>query len=149
MGQKLSIVQEYTPDTKPPQKENSNSLEKSKNENEGNVVNERESEKAKQKKLGVNVIKKDSDMPMKMESFIIDAIIIEKLKHSGYFKEIALIEIARALKRNLEDQYGGFWNVLIAKMYPSADSAFCLSKIQGTHIYLTYDCCYYTVFKGT
>ena len=110
MGQNTSTVREYTPDTKPPQNENSHSLEKPKNENEDNVQKERESEMAMQKKLGVNVIKKDSDMPMKMESFIIDAIIVEKLKNSGNSNDIAT-----AIAKKLNGQYGDRWCVITTK----------------------------------
>ena len=85
MGQNVSTVQEYTPDNKPAKMENSHSLEKPRNENEENELNEKseKAEKEKQKKLGINVMKKHSKMPMKMESFIIDTIIVEKLKYSG------------------------------------------------------------------
>ena len=86
MGQNVSTLQEYTPDTKPPKKEDSCSLENPKNKNEENKLNERELENAMQKKMGVNVLTKNSEMPLKMESFIIDAIIVEKLKHSGKFQ---------------------------------------------------------------
>ena len=52
MGQNVSTLQEYTPDTKPPKKENS--LENPKNENEENELDERES---MQKKMGISVLK--------------------------------------------------------------------------------------------
>ena len=136
MGQNVSTVQEYTPDTKPPKKENSQSLEKPKNENE------REPEKTTQKKLGINIISKGPGMPLEMESFIIDVIIAEKLKHSGNFKEIV-----RAIKRNLEGHDGGCWNVLIATTSRASAYEYCLSGIPGTRIDLTYDFHTYTVFK--
>ena len=137
MGQNTSTVKEYTPDTKPPQNENSHSLEKPKNENEDIEQKERESEMAMQKKLGVNVIKKDSDMPMKMESFIIDTIIVEKLKHSGNRNDIP-IEIARATHAKLIDQYGGYWGVITAKSWSPPESGYCISPINGTYIFLKY-----------
>ena len=139
MGQKVSTVQEYTPDTKPPKKENSQSLEKP---NEDNKLNEREPEKTTQKKLGINIISKGPGMPLEMESFIIDAIIVEKLKHSGNSKKIA-----RAIKENLEGHDGGKWNVLIATTSRASAYEYCLSGIPGTRIDLTYDFHTYTVFK--
>ena len=41
-----------------------------------------------QTRLGVNVLRKDSKMSMRKESFIIDAIIVEKLKYPGDSKKI-------------------------------------------------------------
>ena len=193
MGQNTSTVKEYTPDTKPPQNENSHSLEKPKNENEDNVQKERESEMAMQKKLGVNVIKKDSDMPMKMESFIIDTIIVEKLKHSGNSNDIAT-----AIAKKLNSRYGDRWCVITTKscsvrtvgrsenpgepvlfgganLYPlveigltdlpesggamalsgttglrvpDSESGYALSPINGTHIFLAYENCDFTIFRG-
>ena len=144
MGQKASTAREFTPDTKPPKKENNFSLEKPKNENEENEFNARESLKATQKELGVSVIIKDSEMALKMESFIIDAIIVEKLKHSGNFNEIA-----RAIIGKLQDQYGGGWNVFIAKEWNLAESGFVVRTIRGAHIQLTYESHLYFVFKST
>ena len=98
MGQKVSFqvgFQEYTPDTKPLKKEVYPSLEKPKNKNEDNELNERESEKEMQNKLGINVIKKHSEMPMKMESFMIDTIIVEKLKHSTLLVLIDFCQVWR------------------------------------------------------
>ena len=138
MGQKVSTVQEYTPDTKPPKKENSQCLEKP---NEDNKLNEREPEKTTQKKgLVLNVITRGPDMPLKMELFIVGAIIVEKLKHSGNS-----MEIARALKRDLEDHYGGRWNVLTSH---ASDYENGISGIPSTKIELTYDSHTYTVFKN-
>ena len=142
MKQCVSTVQEYTPDTKPPKKENSQSLEKPKNENENNELNEREPEKTTQKKLGMNIISKGPGMPSEMESLIIDAIIVEKLKHSGNSKKLA-----RAIKENLEGHDGGCWNVLIATTSRASAYEYCLSGIPGTRIDLTNDFHTYTVFK--
>ena len=149
MGQKVSFqvgFQEYTPDTKPPKKEIYTSIEKPKKENEDNELNERESAKVMQKKLGIGIIKKHSEMPMKMESFIIDAIIVEKLKHSGNGNEIP-VEIAKAIHGKLIDQYGGRWCVITAKSWSLSESGYCLSPINGTHIFLTYKKTYFTVFQ--
>ena len=121
----------------PPPKENSQSLEKPKNENEDN-----EPEKTAQKKLGINIIRKGPGMPLKMESFIIDAIIAEKRKYSGNSKKIA-----RAVKENLDDHDGGIWNVLIATTSHASAYEYCLSGISSTKIDLTYDFHTYTVFK--
>ena len=139
MGQKASTVRGFTHDTKPPKKENDFSLEKPKNENEDNEINARESLKAIQKKLGVNVIRKDSEMLMETESFIVDAIVIEKQKHSGNFSEIA-----GAIKQKLEGQYGGCWNVLIKEEL--AESGYAIGRILGSHIKLTYESNSYSVF---
>ena len=143
MGQKVSTLQEYTPDTKPLKKKNYGSLENPKNENEDNQLNERESEKAMQKKMGVNVIKKRSGMSLKMESFIIDAIIVEKVKHSGKFTDMA-----DAIAEKLGGQYGGSWSVLISKTMTLSDSGYCFCSIAGSHITLKYDCYTFTVFKS-
>ena len=149
MGQKVSFqvgFQEYTPDTKPLKKEVYPSLENPKNKNEDNELNERETEKAKQNKLGINVIKKHSEMPIKMESFIIDTIIVEKLKNSGNGNETPIkIEIAEAIHVKLNDKYGSGWNVLITN--PKQAAMMATSKI-GTFIFLKYDSCNYTVFKS-
>ena len=138
MGQKASTFREFTPDTKPPKKGNDLSLVKPKNENEDNEINARESVKAIQKRMGVNVIEKDSKMLMKTESFIIDAIVIEKLKHSGNFNEIA-----KAIKQKLDDQYGGYWNVLIGKDW---DFGYAISYYNS--IQLTYESNHYSVFRS-
>ena len=149
MGQKVSFqvgFQEYTPDTKPPKKEIYTSIEKPKKENEDNELNEREMAKAMQKKLGIGIIKKHSEMPMKMESFIIDTIIVEKLKHSGDGNETPIkIELAEAIHGKLNDKYGSGWNVLITN--PKQAAKMATSKI-GTFIFLKYDSCNYTVFKS-
>ena len=143
MGQNVSTLQEYTPDTKPPKKENYRSLENPKNENEDNELNERESENAMQKKMGINVLKKHSEMPLKMESFIINAIINEKLKHSGKFSDMAY-----AIAEKLTDQYGGSWNVLISKTMAQSDSGYAFCSIAGSDIRLRYDFYTFTVFKS-
>ena len=143
MGQNVSTLQEYTPDTKPPKKENYCSLENPKNENEENELNERESENAMQKKMGVNVLNKNSEMPLKMESFIINAIINEKLKHSGKFSDMAY-----AIAEKLTDQYGGSWNVLISKSMVHSNSGYSFCPIAGSDIRLRYDCYTFTVFKS-
>ena len=142
MGQKASTVRELTPDTKPPKKENDFSLEKPKNENEENEINARESLKATQKRLGVNVLRKDSEMLMETESFIMDAIVIEKLKHSGNFSELA-----RAISEKLTNQYGGSWSVIIVKSPTPPDFGFWIYKVQGSKIDLTYDGHAYAVFN--
>ena len=140
MGQNVSTVQEYTPDNKPAKTKNSQSLEKPRNENEENELNEKseKAEKEKQKKLGINVMKKHSKMPMKMESFIIDTIIVEKLKYSGHFGDIA-----NAIAKKMNNKYGGFWCVIISKPLNG-----CLSPINGTHIFLAYENCDFTIFRG-
>ena len=145
MGLGLSILQEYTPDTKPPKKENYRFLENPKNKNEDNELNERESENAMQKKMGVNVLNKNSEMPLKMESFIIDAIIVEKLKHSGKFQ---FSDMAYAIAEKLTDQYGGSWNVLISKTMAQSDSGYAFCSIAGSDIRLRYDFYTFTVFKS-
>ena len=139
---KASTVREFNPDTKPPKKENDLSLEKPKNENKDNEINARESLKTIQKRLGVNVLAKDLEMPMETESFIIDAIVLEKLKFSGKFNEIA-----RAIHEKLKNQYGGRWSVLIAKLPKSPESSYRVTYVQGCYIDLTYDGHIYTVFK--
>ena len=108
MGQKASTVREKT-----------------KKENEDNVINVR---KAIQKRLGVNVIRKGSKMPMETESFIIDAIVIEKLKHSNFN------EIATAIKQKLDGQYGGWWNVLIGNDLKFAESGFAISTYDSIQL---------------
>ena len=142
MGQIASTVQEYTPDNKPAKMENFHSLEKPRNANEENKLNEDSEmvEKEKQKKLGINVIKKHSEMPMKMEGFIIDTIIVEKLKHSGHFGEIA-----NAIAKKLNNQYGGYWCTIISKWAPLNG---CLSAKNGFHIFLTYVNCYFAIFQS-
>ena len=144
MGQNASTAQEYTPDNKPSKMKNSQFLEKPRKENEENMLNEKSerAENEKQKKLGINVIKKHSEMPMKMESFIIDTIIVEKLKHSGHFPEIA-----NAITKKLNDQYGGFWCAIITKSWCAPLNG-CLSGKNGSHIFLAYENCYFAIFQS-
>ena len=148
MGQNGSRVQDSTPDIKLSKLEDQPSLDMNENKDKKlmprpstgsklsidglGIKEERESVKATQMKLGVNIIEKDAEMPVKMESFIIDAIIIESLKQSGN-------ENAIALKKRLEDQYGGRWNVLIAKNWHSSDSGYCLATVPGSYIVLKYE----------
>ena len=145
MGQNVSTLQEYTPETKPPKKENYRFLENPKNENEDNELNERESENAMQKKMGVKVLIRRPEMPLKMESFIIDTIIVEKLKHSGKFQ---FSDMAYAIAEKLEGQYGGPWNVLISKTMTLSDSGYSFCSIPGTDITLKLDSFTFTVFKS-
>ena len=144
MGQKVSTVQEYTPDTKPPkkypEKGNTLSFETPKNEKEENELNEKESDKAMQKKLGINVTVKDSKMPRQMESFIIDTIIVEKLKHLGNWNEIAA-----AIVKKLEDQYGGRWCAIIAKSWSAPESGYYLSPINDSYIFLAFEKSFFTI----
>ena len=143
MGQNVSTLQEYTPETKPPKKENYRFLENPKNENEENELNERESENAMQKKMGVKVLIRRPEMPLKMESFIIDAIIVKKLEHSGKFSDMA-----QAIAEKLEGQYGGSWNVLISKTMTQLHSGYSFSAKAGSDIRLRYDSYTFTVFKS-
>ena len=83
-------------------------------------------------------------MKMELESFVIDAVLVEKLKHSG-----SLMEIGRAVKEKLEDQYRSCWTVIIAKNWHSSESGYCLATVPGSYIVLKYDFCTYTIFKGT
>ena len=121
---------------------NYRSLENQKKENEDNELNERESENAMQKKMGVNVLKKHSEMPLKMESFIIETIIVKKLEHPGKFSDMS-----QAIAEKLEGQYGGFWNVLISKTMTHADSGYYFCAIPGHELRLRYDSFSFTVFK--
>ena len=100
-----------------------------------------------QKKLGIDVIKKHSDMPMKMESFIIDAIIVEHLKHSGNGNNISE-EIPKAITNKLNNRYGGHWCVTITKSCTVTETGYSLSPIHGTHIFLTYKNWHFTVFQS-
>ena len=74
MGQKSSTVKENTSEISQPKIEN--------------LKDGRESLNATESKLGINVIEKDAKMSMKMESFIIDTIVLESVKHSS--NELAL-----------------------------------------------------------
>ena len=117
-------------------KENYFLLENQENEDEGNEINTKES-------LGVNVIKKDSKMPIEMESFIIDTIVMEKLKNSG---NPNLIDLAGAIRHKLTNQYGPTWCVLISKL--PVTSAFSYVRVKGSAITLTRDGLCYVVFKS-
>ena len=85
----------------------------------------------------------DSEWPMnvKLESFVTDTIVVQKLKYSGNFNIIA-----RGIKEKLEDQYGGRWNVVITKDWYLTDSG--SSVAQYSQIQLTYESRTYTVFKS-
>ena len=84
-------------------------------------------------------------MPMKMESFIIDTIIVEKLKHSGKFQ---FSDMAYAIAEKLKGQYGGPWNVLISKTMTHSDSGYYFCAIPGSYIRLKYDFYTFTVFQS-
>ena len=157
MGQNGSRVQDSTPDIKLSKLEDQPSLDMNENKDKKlmprpsigsklsidglGIKEERESIKATQMKLGVNIIEKDAEMPVKMESFIIDAIIIESLKQSGN-------ENAIALKKRLEDQFGGSWNVLIRKTWVGPETGYCFTTKKGSNIFLTYQKCAFTIFKS-
>ena len=153
MGQNGSRVQDSTPDIRLSKLEGQQSLDMNENKDKKlsigsklsidglGIKEERESVKATQMKLGVNIIEKDAEMPVKMESFIIDAIIIESLKQSGN-------ENAIALKKRLEDQYGGSWNVLIRKTWVGPETGYCFTTKKGSNIFLTYQKCAFTIFKS-
>ena len=153
MGQNGSRVQDSTPDIRLSKLEGQQSLDMNENKDKKlsigsklsidglGIKEDRESVKATQMKLGINIIEKDAEMPVKMESFIIDAIIIESLKQSGN-------ENAIALKKRLEDQYGGSWNVLIRKTWVGPETGYCFTTKKGSNIFLTYQKCAFTIFKS-
>ena len=102
---------------------------------------ERESLKATQKKLGMNVVRKKM-IPLEIESFIIDIILLETSKHAGN-----LIEISTAISEKLKKKYGGKWSAVILKSGHLPDSGYSITTIPGCQINLTYDGHNYTVFK--
>ena len=110
--------------------------------NEDNNEKERESLKAVQRKLGLNVLKKHegAEMPTKMKSFVIDAILVENLKHAGNCNEIS-----KAIRVKLDDQYGSGWNVLITN---PRKTALLLSAMPESFIFLEYAFRNYIVFKS-
>ena len=81
-------------------------------------------------------------MNVKLESFVTDTIVVQKLKYSGNFNEIA-----RAIKEKLEDQYGDSWNVIITKNWNRTKSGSFFS--QYAYIQLTYESRNYSIFKST
>ena len=81
---------------------------------------------------------------MEVESFMIDAIVVENLKYPGDFKEIA-----RAIYEKLNYQYGCGWSVLISKFPKSPESGYCITYVPGSNIDLTYDGHLYTIFKSS
>ena len=104
-------------------------------------LNGRESLKATQKKLGMNVVRKKM-MPLEIESFIIEIILLETSKHAGN-----LNEISTAISEKLKKQYGGKWSVVIVKSGHLPDSGCSITTTPGCQINLTYDGHNYTVFK--
>ena len=102
---------------------------------------ERESLKATQKKLGMNVVRKKM-IPLEIESFIIDIILLETSKHAGN-----LNEISTAISEKLKKKYGGKWSAVILKSGHLPDSGYSITTIPGCQINLTYDGHNYTVFK--
>ena len=118
------------------QQKNILSSNKPTNEDEDEKV--RQSLEAAQKNLGITVEK--AEMPLKMQSFIIDAVIVHKLKHSGNCNEIS-----SAIKVKMDGQYGSGWNVLITNHKQSAHH---LTIKLGYLILLKDDFCYYSVFKS-
>ena len=119
-----------------------NDLSTEKPINEDNNEKERESLKAVERKLGINILKKHegAEMPMKMKSFVIDAILVENLKHAGNCNEIS-----KAIRVKLDDQYGSGWNVLITN---PRQTALLLSATPESFIFLEYVFCNYIVFKS-
>ena len=57
-----------------------------------------------QKKMGISVLKKHPELPLKMESFIIDAIIVEKLNFSGKISDMACA-IAKVIYTKYSKQF--------------------------------------------
>jgi ankyrin repeat protein len=104
-------------------------------------LNERESLKATQKKLGIIVASKHL-MPLEIESFTIDVILVETRKHAGN-----LNEISTAIGKKLRNQYGGNWSAAVVKRGQLTDYGYSITTIAGSQINLTYDGHNYTVFK--
>ena len=102
---------------------------------------ERKSLKATQKKLGMNVVRKKM-MPLEIESFIIEIILLETSKRAGN-----LNEISTAISEKLKKKYGGIWSAVIFKSGHLPDSGYSITTIPGCQINLTYDGHNYTVFK--
>ena len=96
-----------------------------------------------QKKMGISVLKKHPELPLKMESFIIDAIIVEKLNFSGKISDMAC-----AIAEKLRGQYAGSWNVLISKTMAQSDIGYYFCAIPGSDIRLKCDIYTFTVFKS-
>ena len=126
-----------------PKNKNYLALLETNNENEDI---EREALKAAQKKLGINTIlskfNTSRPMNMKLESFVTDTIVVQKLKYSGNFNEIA-----RAIKEKLEDQYGDTWSVIITKNWNQTESGSYF--YQYAQIQLTYEYGIYLILKST
>ena len=80
-------------------------------------------------------------MPLEIESFIIDVILLETRKHARN-----LNEISTAIGKKLSKQYGGTWRAVIIESGP--DSEYSISTISGSQINLTYDGHNYIVFKS-
>ena len=83
----------------------------------------------------------DSDMSTKMESFIIDAIIVAKFKHSE-----DLIKMAISIKAKLENHYCGYWNVFVKTI--GSETGYCIRKTSGTCIQVSDEDHRFTVFKS-
>ena len=59
---------------------------------------------------GITIRDKNSSMSKQMEEFITDTIIIAKVKNAG-----VMSKMAAAIKNKLDENFGGFWMVLILK----------------------------------
>ena len=98
---------------------------------------EREALRAMQKKLGINVALRCL-IPLEMESFIIDAILDETIKHAGN-----LNEISTAIGKKMRKQYGDNWSAVVVKSGHLPD----IPRNYLCQINLTYDGHNYIVFN--
>ena len=91
--------------------------------------------------MGVKINRKHSKMSSKMETFIIDAIIVAKVKHSGG----NLSKMAESITDKLDDRFGGDWHALVKKS--GCKTGYNVKPRSGTFIHVTHDGHVFTVFK--
>ena len=92
--------------------------------------------------LVVRIDGKHSNMSSRMESFITDAIIIAKLKHSEDVNKMA-----EAITEKLDDCYCGTWNTIVYK--DTTDTGYHIRTCSGTYIQVNHQGLNFTVFKNT
>ena len=92
---------------------------------------------------GLKVNKKDPLMPTEMEEFITDTIIISKVKNGGHTNKMA-----DAIKKKLDEHFGGWWTVLVIK---GTNAGWAIKGIQsqkGTFINVDHGAHTYFIFKS-
>ena len=92
---------------------------------------------------GLKVNEKDALMPPEMEETITDTIIIAKVKNGG-----DTVKMAKAIKKKLDEYFGGRWFVLVVKKTVSECAINGIQHQKGTFIDVDHGAHTYVIFKN-